>query len=84
MKKLMMSLVVAMCLLSACDEKKLSSSDVPEPARTSFATQYPGATEVEWKTEKDDGKTIYEAKFKKDGKEIEAEFNADGTFIKED
>ena len=33
---------------------------------------------------KKDGKTIYEAQFKNGNEEIEAEFNADGSFIQED
>ncbi len=49
-----------------------------------FTAKYPGATDVEWKTEKEDGKTIYEAAFKLNDKKIEAEFDANGTFITEE
>lgn len=80
----MLSFLISAVILISCAENKLAESDVPQPVRTSFASQYPGATGVEWQTEKKSGKTIYEAKFKKDGKEIEAEFNADGTYIGED
>ena len=76
--------VFAFCILSSCSSKKISSTDVPAPALASFNAKYPGATNTEWITEKKKDKTIYEAKFKMNDKNMEAEFEADGTFIQED
>jgi uncharacterized membrane protein YkoI len=85
MKKMVVyAAVLALCILSACNEKKISASEVPQAAATAFTTKYPGATEVEWKTEKKDDKTVYEAEFKLDGKKKEAEFDANGNFIEEE
>jgi uncharacterized membrane protein YkoI len=76
--------VVSFSILSSCNETKIAASEVPQPAVAAFNAKYQGATDVEWKTEKEDGKTIYEAEFKLNGKKIEAEFDANGNFIKEE
>ncbi len=78
------AIILAFAILSSCSEKKIAASEVPQSAVAAFNTKYSGATDVEWETEKEDGKTIYEAKFKFNGKKIEAEFDANGTFIKEE
>ncbi len=86
MKKIIIysAVILSFGILSSCSEKKIAASEVPQPAMAAFNTKYQGATDVEWKTEKEDGKTIYEAEFKFNGKKIEAEFDANGTFIKEE
>ncbi len=85
MKKIIFySAVLSFGILSSCNDKKLSASQVPQPAMNAFTAKYPGATDVEWKTEKEDGKTIYEAAFKLNDKKIEAEFDGNGTFITEE
>ncbi len=85
MKKIIFcSAVLSFGILSSCSEKKIAASEVPQPAMVSFTNKYQGATDVEWETEKEDGKMIYEAGFKLNGKKIEAEFDANGTFIKEE
>jgi uncharacterized membrane protein YkoI len=85
MKKIIFySAVLSLGILSSCDDKKLSASQVPQPAMNAFNAKYPGATNVEWKTEKEDGKTIYEAAFKLNAKKIEAEFDGNGSFITEE
>ena len=81
---LSITLFVFTFLSSACGDKKLSAADVPQPAKTSFTTKYPGATDLEWIKEKKGDKTIYEAQFKLNGKKIDAEFDSDGNFIDED
>jgi uncharacterized lipoprotein YmbA len=84
MKKsiILMSLVVTM---GACaSEFEISSSDVPEAVVTSFNGKYPGASDVEWEVEKEEGKLYYEAEFKLEGKSKEAHFRPDGTFSKEE
>jgi hypothetical protein len=53
MKKIIFySVVLSFGIFSSCDDKKLSASQVPQPAMNAFTAKYPGATEVEWKTEK--------------------------------
>jgi uncharacterized membrane protein YkoI len=74
----------AFLIISSCNEKKIPASEVPQPALAAFNTKYPGATDVEWETEKKDDKVIYEAEFKLNGKKIEAEFGANGDFIREE
>ena len=72
-------------ILSSCDgDKKIAAADVPKPAMDAFNTKYPGVTDAGWIVEEKDNKKIYEAKFKVNGEEVEAEFDANGTFIKED
>ncbi len=83
-KTIFYSVVLLFVILSSCDDKKLSASQVPQPAMNAFTAKYPGATDVEWKTEKEDGKTIYEAVFKLNDKKIKAEFDGNGTFITEE
>ena len=70
-------------LVTSCSHSAISEDKVPVAVVTSFKTKYPAATNTSWITEKKDGKLIYEAKFKDNGEEIEAEFNDDGSFIKE-
>ena len=85
MKKLVsFYLICTLSFFLSCNGNKINASDVPKPTIDAFTAKYPGATDIGWITEKKGDKTIYEAKFKFIGKEIEAEFNADGTFIQED
>jgi len=50
----------------------------------SFNSKYPGASNVEWEVEKEDGKLYFEAEFKMENKSIEAHFRPDGTFSGEE
>ncbi len=86
MKKIIIysAVILSLGIVSSCNEKKIAASEVPQPAMAAFNTKYPGAADVEWETEKEDGKTIYEAEFKFNEKKIEAEFDANGTFLKEE
>lgn len=84
-KSFIIACIFSVTLLSSCnDGGKISSSEVPQAVVAAFNTKYPDATATEWKTEKSDGKLVYEASFKSGGKEIEAEFYENGTFNKED
>jgi hypothetical protein len=60
------------------------ADDVPPVVKTAFATRYSNVTDAGWEVEKEEGRLIYEAEFKLDGKKKEAEFKPDGTFIKEE
>ena len=81
MKELFISFSI---LLMACSEKKISASEVPASVTAAFNTKYPNATDVEWEQETKKAKVIYEAEFKFNGKEIEAEFDSTGNFIEEE
>ena len=84
-KSILFAFIMAFGILfTSCDDKKLAASEVPAAVTAAFEAKYAGATDVEWKTEKHDGKIIYEAEFKLADKKIEAEFDAEGTFVKEE
>lgn len=84
MKKSIFSVFLfAILMISGCSESKINEDQVPGSVVNAFKTKYPTATGTKWITEKKDGKTIYEAIFKNGSEEIEAEFNEDGSFIKE-
>ena len=84
MKKyfLLLTLAASFFLIS-CKEKEVAEADVPAPVKTAFTTKYPGAAVEKWESETKDGKKVYGADFKIDGKEKEAEFDAEGNFLKE-
>jgi uncharacterized membrane protein YkoI len=84
MKKSMLPFLFTILVAASCSDNKISEDKVPGPVVTNFKAKYPGATDTKWITEKSDGKMVYEAQFKENGQEIEAEFNEDGTFKKED
>ncbi len=84
-KYILVSLFVSTILLttSCSSHTTISEDKVPAAVVTSFKAKYPAAIISKWITENKDGKTIYEAVFKTNGEEVEAEFNEDGSFIKE-
>ncbi len=83
-KAILFGLIFTIITATSCSDDKISEDKVPAAVVTSFKTKYPAATNTVWITEKKDGKVIYEAQFKNNNDEIEAEFNEDGSFIKED
>jgi hypothetical protein len=82
--KLLLVSACALLITSCASEFEIASSDVPQSVLDSFNSKYPGATEVEWEVEKEDGKLYFEAEFELEGKEKEAYFRPDGTFSKEE
>jgi hypothetical protein len=75
----------SIAMLSSCaTEFGIVSDDVPAAVSNAFKAKYPNVSASEWEVEKEDGRLIYEAEFKLDGKRKEAEFKPDGTFIKEE
>ncbi len=77
--------LILFLLTSACaTEFEIAASDVPQAVLDAFNSKYPGAEEVEWEVEKEDGKLYFEAEFDVDGKDKEALFRPDGTFSKEE
>ena len=84
MKKSILFGILFSIMIASCESHtEISDDKVPAAVVTAFKTKYPAATNTSWITEKKDGKLIYEAKFKTNDEEIEAEFNDDGSFIKE-
>jgi hypothetical protein len=82
-KSFVFVLLFSLILVTSCSHTEISGDKVPAAVITSFKAKYPAATNTTWITEKEDGKLIYEARFKDNGEEIKAEFNDDGSFIKE-
>jgi len=77
--------VLSIVMLSACaTEFEITKDNVPAAVTSAFNAKYPNVTSAEWEVEKEDGRLVYEAEFKLDGKKKEAEFKPDGTFIKEE
>ncbi len=90
MKKVIICLAFAFSafLMQSCNERtetkmrgSTPESDVPAAVKTSFSSKYPGASDVEWEKKTESNATIYEVDFKQNNKEIEAKFDATGTFI---
>jgi hypothetical protein len=82
MKKL--SVLNLLLLTSCATEFKIVETDVPTAVLSAFRTKYPNALNTEWEAEKKDGRLAFEAEFKLDGKNKEAYFQPDGTFLKEE
>ncbi len=85
MKKLIIYTAVLLSgiYISCEDHKPIAASDVPPAAVSAFNARYPAAQDVKWITEDKKGKKIYEAQFKLENQNFEAEFDADGGFILE-
>ena len=82
-KRFLFLAIVVSCFFISCMDKKVSVVSVPDTVKTAFAAKYPGVTDAKWESEVKDGKTIYGADFKMDGKKKEAEFDSDGNFLRE-
>lgn len=76
--------LIALLLSGCAREFDIADTDVPEIVRSSFKQKYPSAEISGWEVEKSDGRLVFEAEFKLNGKKLEAEFRSDGTFVKEE
>ena len=77
----MLSLFAAL-LFTACESSsEVKEADVPQSVKSTFMAKYPSAQVTKWKTEKENGKMIYEAKFKDGGKEKEVHITPDGSSV---
>lgn len=94
MKKtaLILAIAASALLAPACKDKKedradtkkvISAGDVPGTVNSAFAAKYPGASDVIWEDAHEGTEKSYKVKFKKGDTYWKAEFNADGTLIKE-
>ncbi len=83
-RSILVALLFSIISFTSCSSHtEVKEEQVPAAVVTAFKAKYPTAVISKWVTEEKDGKTIYEAVCKENGEEIEAEFNADGSFIKE-
>lgn len=83
-RSFLVALFFAVMVFTSCSSHtEVKEDQVPGAVVSAFKAKYPTAVITKWVTEEKEGKTIYEAVFKENGEEIEAEFNADGSFIKE-
>ena len=63
------------------DGRHIPASEVPDAVKKSFHNRYPGATNVRWEVEREDGRRVYEAEFNFKGRHLKAEFAPNGTFL---
>lgn len=93
MKKVIigLSFVISGFFVQSCNERaetkmrgNIPEADVPASVKTSFSAKYPGATDVEWEKESENGKILYEAECKFNGKEVKVKFDANGNFVSQE
>lgn len=80
MRKLLIILAAA-SICSAAYAGPVMDDDIakaPKKVEKAFQKMYPGAKDIEWELKRD----IYAADFKIDGKDVEAYFNAEGTWLR--
>ena len=80
MRKLMI-LLAAASICSAAYAGPVMDNDIakaPKKVEKAFQKMYPGAKDVEWELKRD----IYAVDFRIDGKDVEAYFNAEGTWLR--
>ena len=65
-------------------EKELSKNQVPKAVIDAFEKAHPDAKEVKYEEEIFAGKTAYEVEYKKNGKELEFSYGADGTLLQKE
>ena len=76
-----MILLAAASICSAAYAGPVMDDDIakaPKKVEKAFQKMYPGAKDVEWELKKD----IYAVDFRIDGKDAEAYFNSDGTWLR--
>lgn len=83
-RSILFGFIFTIMMAVSCSDNKISEDKVPGAVVSTFKAKYPAVTDTKWITEKKGDKTLYEAQFKSGGKEIEAEFNEDGSFVQED
>jgi len=80
MKYQIINLIGLMCIISlSVIGQELPENEVPEAVRNSFYELYPNMFVYEWELEKKEN--VYEAEFMNRGREMEAIFRPDGTYI---
>ena len=72
------------CSSSPVTEFEIKESEVPPGVMAAFKAKYPGAQDVKWEADKENGKFYFEADFKEGGKEKEVLITPDGSSITEE
>lgn len=65
-------------------EKELSKNQVPKAVIDAFEKAHPDAKKIKYEEEIFEGKTAYEVEYKKNGKELEFSYGADGTLLQKE
>ena len=65
-------------------EKELKKNQVPKAVIAAFEKAFPNAKELEFEEELFEGKTAYEVEYKKDGKEYEFLYSAEGVLLQKE
>jgi hypothetical protein len=71
--------ILALTLTATAQEKKIAQSALPAPVQKAAQAQSQGATVKGFSTEKENGKTVYEAEMVINGHSKDIQFAADGT-----
>ena len=82
MKNKLFLFASAAMIAVACNNNP--QNEIPSKVQSAFEEKYPGAELKKWEVEKENGQTIYEVKFKVADQNKEAEFDENGTFLKEE
>ena len=65
-------------------EKELKKDQVPKAVISAFEKAFPNAKELEFEEELFEGKTAYEVEYKRDGKEYEFLYSAEGVLLQKE
>ena len=91
MKKMILIITISfsLCILQSCDndkkeDKEISAGAVPASVQSAFSAKYSTASDVKWEDAHEDTIKTYKAKFVMNGKKMKAEFDANGSFVKEE
>ena len=84
MKRYIVLFAIALFASCGSGDEQLLPMNVPQPVLKAFDVKYPAINKCIWFKATADGKTIYKAEYKKDGKHIKADFDEQGNFIKEE
>jgi uncharacterized membrane protein YkoI len=71
--------IIALTITATSQDKKIAQSALPAPVQKAVQAQSQGATIKGFATEKENGKTVYEAEMVVNGHTKDVQFAADGT-----
>lgn len=79
--KTLTGFILVALIINSCgieQEKEMLPANIPQAVISSFEKQYPGIDEVKWYFKKTDDLIIYKAKWIKEEKQMEKQFDANG------
>ena len=84
-----MAISFSLVTLQSCDndkkeDKEISSGEIPASVQSAFSAKYSTASDIKWEDAHEDTVKTYKAKFVLNGKKMKAEFDANGSFVKEE